>query len=145
MMLGINIPHVNFNHKLLGCCWEGSIFHPRNSAVALDVPRVFLRRNMIWYCWWLKSCTTKDDDYPIIYRVSTIPGGWEWDFSHQQYEQIYRIPYKNWQVWWKTLRTYHERVSLTSSLICRIFFFGYIFIYILAPFLVGGFNQSDKY
>ena len=27
------------------------------------------------YCWWLKSCTTKDDDYPIIYRVSTIPGG----------------------------------------------------------------------
>ncbi len=28
-----------------------------------------------YYCWWLKSCTTKDDDYPIIYRVSTIPGG----------------------------------------------------------------------
>ena len=27
------------------------------------------------YCWWLKSCTTKDDDYPIIYRVLTIPGG----------------------------------------------------------------------
>ena len=27
------------------------------------------------YGRWLKSCTTKDDDYPIIYRVSTIPGG----------------------------------------------------------------------
>ena len=27
------------------------------------------------YCWWLKSCTTKDDDYLIIYRVLTIPGG----------------------------------------------------------------------
>ena len=27
------------------------------------------------YCWWTKSCTTKDDDYPIIYRVLTIPGG----------------------------------------------------------------------
>ena len=27
------------------------------------------------YCWWLKSCTTKDDDYPIICRVLTIPGG----------------------------------------------------------------------
>ena len=27
------------------------------------------------FCWWLKSCTTKDDDYPIIYRVLTIPGG----------------------------------------------------------------------
>ena len=24
---------------------------------------------------WTKSCTTKDDDYPIIYRVLTIPGG----------------------------------------------------------------------
>ena len=28
-----------------------------------------------WYCWWTKSCTTKDDDYPIICRVLTIPGG----------------------------------------------------------------------
>ena len=27
------------------------------------------------YCWWTKSCTTNDDDYPIIYRVLTIPGG----------------------------------------------------------------------
>ena len=29
----------------------------------------------ISYCWWTKSCNTKDDDYPIIYRVLTIPGG----------------------------------------------------------------------
>ena len=27
------------------------------------------------YCWWTKSCTNKDDDYPIISRVLTIPGG----------------------------------------------------------------------
>ena len=27
------------------------------------------------YCWWTKSCTTKDDDYPIIWRGLTIPGG----------------------------------------------------------------------
>ena len=27
------------------------------------------------YCWWTKSCTTKDDNYPIIYGVLTIPGG----------------------------------------------------------------------
>ena len=27
------------------------------------------------YCWYLKSCTTKDDDYPIVNRVLTIPGG----------------------------------------------------------------------
>ena len=36
-----------------------------------------------------QSCTTKDDDYPIIYRVLTIPGGWPWDSEpsivfHQQ-------------------------------------------------------------
>ena len=31
--------------------------------------------DMPWYCWWTKSCTTKDDDYPIIYRFLTIPGG----------------------------------------------------------------------
>ena len=31
--------------------------------------------NVGTYCWWTKSCTTKDDDYPIIYRVLTIPGG----------------------------------------------------------------------
>ena len=27
------------------------------------------------YRWWTKSCTTKDDDYPTISRVLTIPGG----------------------------------------------------------------------
>ena len=27
------------------------------------------------FCWWTKSCTTKDDDYILIYRVLTIPGG----------------------------------------------------------------------
>ena len=44
-------------------------------------PQVGLKIKNIWnpqndgkYCWWTKSCTTKDDDYPIIYRVLTIPG-----------------------------------------------------------------------
>ena len=34
-------------------------------------------RNLLFdcYCWWRKSCTTKDNDYPIIYRVLTIPTG----------------------------------------------------------------------
>ena len=27
------------------------------------------------YCWWTKSCTTKDDDYPMIHRALYIPGG----------------------------------------------------------------------
>ena len=31
--------------------------------------------HFVSYCWWTKSCTTKDDDYPIIYRVLTIPAG----------------------------------------------------------------------
>ena len=59
----------------------------------VEVPRKFLPRSewpQFWragrvflitrpwnltYGWWTKSCTTKDDDYPIIYRVLTIPGG----------------------------------------------------------------------
>ena len=32
-------------------------------------------KKLITYCWWTKSCTTKDDDNLIIYRVLTIPGG----------------------------------------------------------------------
>ena len=36
------------------------------------------------YRWWTKSCTTKDDDYPIIYKVLTIPGMVVQDFVHQQ-------------------------------------------------------------
>ena len=27
------------------------------------------------YCWWLKSCTSLQVVYPVIYRVSYIPGG----------------------------------------------------------------------
>ena len=27
------------------------------------------------YCWWKKSCTSWYGKYPIIYRVSYIPGG----------------------------------------------------------------------
>ena len=47
---------------------------PVITGVTTTVSRAY---NLIsdWYCWWLKSCTTKDDDYPIIYRVLTIPGG----------------------------------------------------------------------
>ena len=46
------------------------------------------------YCWWTKSCTTKDDDYPIIYRVLYIPGGAGF-LNHQKY-----IPAK--RSMWKT-------------------------------------------
>ena len=30
---------------------------------------------LLTYCWWTKSCTTKDDEYPMIYRLLTFPGG----------------------------------------------------------------------
>ena len=36
---------------------------------------MFPPSNSQWYCWWTKSCTTKDGDYPMIHRVLTIPGG----------------------------------------------------------------------
>ena len=36
------------------------------------------------YGWWTKSCTTKDDEYPIIYRVEK-PSQMVQDFVHQQY------------------------------------------------------------
>ena len=37
-----------------------------------------------WYCWWTKSCTSKDDDYPINYRVEQ-PSQVVQDFVHPQY------------------------------------------------------------
>ena len=39
------------------------------------IKRIFPSCLGMGYCWWTKSCTTKDDDYPIIHRVLTIPGG----------------------------------------------------------------------
>ena len=54
------------------------------------VPITAMRRNwwvLCWYCWWTKSCTTKDDDYPIIYKVWTIPGDCLGFLNHQQYGQ----------------------------------------------------------
>ena len=41
----------------------------------LEGERCYPITRKLTYCWWTKSCTTKDDDYPIIYRVLTIPGG----------------------------------------------------------------------
>ena len=40
-----------------------------------EVPRLTNTVHLRRYCWWTKSCTTKDDDYPTVYRVLTIPGG----------------------------------------------------------------------
>ena len=53
---------------------QGGRHHP---SIAREVWCTFASiESKNWtYCWWTKSCTTKDDDYPIIYRVLTIPGG----------------------------------------------------------------------
>ena len=37
-----------------------------------------------YYCWWTISCTTKDDDYPILYRVLTC-------FNHPSWCRISSI------------------------------------------------------
>ena len=44
--------------------------------------------HLTYYCWWLKSCTTKDDYYPIISRVLTCFNHPRWlagFLNHQQY------------------------------------------------------------
>ena len=59
-----------------------------------------------WYCWWTKSCTTKDDDYPIIYRVLTIPGGagfrpstvWDFLFFHGSNMKQWPVTHIDW-IW----------------------------------------------
>ena len=40
------------------------------------------------YCWWTKSCFTKDGDYTIFYRVSAPSQVVVWDFVHQQYHDF---------------------------------------------------------
>ena len=40
------------------------------------------RIDMDSYCWWTKSCTSWYGKYPIIYRVSYIPGGAGYQLSH---------------------------------------------------------------
>ena len=45
------------------------------ASVATVCQAHHFQRSIPWYCWWTKSCTTKDDDYPIMFRVLTIPGG----------------------------------------------------------------------
>jgi len=41
----------------------------------ISSPNHYVPSWKLTYCWWTKSCTTKDDDYPIVYRGLTIPDG----------------------------------------------------------------------
>ena len=66
--------------KQTGDSWEEPCFLKAKTMVTRSAPRIeftslFQVQNPNSYCWWTKSCTTKDDDYPIVYRILTIPGG----------------------------------------------------------------------
>ena len=52
--------------------WCGWKYHVKTRADKIEQK---IPSRKLTYCWWTKSCTTKDDEYPIIYRVLTIPGG----------------------------------------------------------------------
>ena len=80
--------------------------HPQVTVAAVDPVAVHIHPvSCCWsemsngevesYCWWTKSCTTKDDDHPIIYRVLTIPSQVVQDFFHQFHQQY---PIKQWPV-----------------------------------------------
>ena len=77
---------ISFQSKILwwfSTCWvpqipwmifPPNIFAPAKSTVGRRLS--FESTYFFWsYCWWTKSCTTKYDDNPIIYRVLTIPNG----------------------------------------------------------------------
>ena len=51
---------------------------------------------LVSYCWWKKSCTTKDDDYPTIHRVLTIPGGC---LGFCPSTVFHGLPQKNTKIW----------------------------------------------
>ena len=53
-----------------------SSYHPPFFNFHIIFNRDSLKKNRCgWYCWWLKSFTSRYDKYPIVYRVSYIPGG----------------------------------------------------------------------
>ena len=61
-------------------CRIGPEFKLSNLIIWTISKQIQGRYQVIWifykgYCWWTKSFTTKDDDYPTIHRVLTIPGG----------------------------------------------------------------------
>ena len=58
------------------------------------------------YCWWTKSCTTKDHDYPTIHRVEQPSQVVVWDFVHQQYDKLLWTNTVKLQRSWKIAATW---------------------------------------
>ena len=89
--MGINY-HINWCSQISE---PSTVVHAKQLAKLIGNggrSKVLNHDSFLWYCWWTKSCTTKDDDYPIIYRVLTIPGGAGFCPS--------TVP---WVVWWFSL------------------------------------------
>ena len=70
----------------------------------------WLGTNWQYYCWWLKSCTSWYGKYPIIYRVSYIPGG----AGFQPSTVGMMFPYILW------LSKWHPKVTLERSKIRKL-------------------------
>ena len=61
------------HHQIRIFGWYTTIHFIEVLSTHYGLQRIYER-----YCWWTKSCTTKNDDCPIIYRgfnVLIIPGG----------------------------------------------------------------------
>ena len=78
------------------------------------MPRPRLTSKLQKYCWWTKSCTTKDDDYPIIYRVLTIPGGAGFRPSTVVWTFLGKEPFFFWCQTWPAI--FLGRASLPLSI-----------------------------
>ena len=70
----------------------------------------FFRISPDSYCWWTKSCTTKDDNYPVIYRVLTIPGGAGFRPSTVCCKYLHK---GKWWIFWMS-ESYHLKICITS-------------------------------
>ena len=69
-------------------CSSVALFEVRNKENLLLMVQKSGVHQLIWQ-------TSK---HPIIYRVLYIPGGWEWDFFHQQYQIAKRTaPTASWE------------------------------------------------
>ena len=77
--LAILVPSVAPTCRITIALRKKNVFSPTDGIQTVDMLATTSLSNPekknhnIQYSWWTKSCTTKDDDYPILYRVLTIP------------------------------------------------------------------------
>ena len=88
----------------------------------------FLKSQPAPYCWWLKSCTSWYGKYPIIYRLSYIPGGAGFQpstvginpsncfFSLNSFSPFFRPGrrYKDWSIPYRCTKTHNRSGSFPT-------------------------------